>query len=145
MQLDNIIKINFSVSNSCTLEKIREVQKNNKFIIPSDLSFLLFHSDGLILKNGYEISIDKKNKICEIGNILNLEWIEKEFQYDLKREGIINYTKEYLKIALTFSQDFVLIGNSVNNINEIFLYSYDDDEIIKICDSLFDFFNYHLL
>lgn len=145
MQLENIINIEYECNIPCSLEKLRIVQKVNKFIIPSDLLFLLLNSDGLILKVGYEISLDKANKICEIGNILELDWIEREFQYDLKRDGILNYTSEYLKIALTFSQDFVLIGNSINNINEIFLYSYDDDEIIKICDSLFDFLNYHLL
>jgi hypothetical protein len=145
MQLEGLIDKEFAQRQGVSPVLLNEVQAKNGMFLPSDLVFLLLNSDGLKFKHSYEISLDKKEPIVEIGDILNLEWLVKEREYDTQDDSRVNYTDEYLKIANTFSQDIVLIGTSRNNLNQIFLYSYAEDELIKICDSLFVFLNEHLI
>lgn len=145
MQLKEILKKEFVQRNGISPSELNRIQRENKIIIPSDLIFLLLNTDGLKLKAGYEITLNKIEPIVEIADIFNIEWLIKERGYDLEDESIVSYTNDYLKIANTFSQDRVLIGINKENLNQIFLYCHDDDEIIKVCDSIFEFINEHLV
>ena len=97
------------------------------------------------MKPGYEISIDGTETLVEISDILDTEWIVKERKYDSEDDSASLYYKNFIKIANTFSQDRVLIGITVENWNQVYLYQHDDDALLKISDSLFSFLNKHLI
>jgi hypothetical protein len=82
--------------------------------------------------------------LVEIDDLLNLEWLVKEFQYD-KNNDDLSYRTNFLKIANTYSQDFLLIGNSIENLNEIHYYEFSTDQTKYICSSLYTFINDYLL
>ena len=145
MRLDEVINKDFAPKKGVNPVRLNQVQKENNLIIPSDLIYVYLNSDGLDLKPGYEITIAKEEPLVEISNILDLEWLIKERQYDIEDESAKIYIDGYLKIANTFSQDRVLIGVKEDNWNNVYLYMHDDDELLKVCDSLFEFINDHLI
>lgn len=145
MQLNEILNKEFTVKESVDPRTLNKLQRENSIVFPSDLVFLYLNSDGLKLKPGYEISIDGTETLVEISDILDTEWIVKERKYDSEDDSASLYYKNFIKIANTFSQDRVLIGITVENWNQVYLYQHDDDALLKISDSLFSFLNKHLI
>jgi len=145
MRLNEIVKKDFEPREGVSPVILNHVQRENNLVFPSDLVYLYLNSDGLKLKPGYEITLDKKEALVEMSDILDLEWIIKERQYDWEDDSAKGYIDGYLKIANTFSQDRVLIGIKEDNWNKVYLYLYDEDELLRVCDSLFDFINDHLI
>ena len=130
---------------SIGLSELFEGQKKLGIEIPSDYCYLLLNSNGYGCKEGYEISLDKKNPIVEIDDFINLEWLIKEREYDLKDEDAKVYREKFIRIASCFNQDRVLMGYVDEVLNEIHLYEYEEDRTVKVSDSIFEFINKHLL
>jgi hypothetical protein len=142
--MTDFIPKRFTLNDGISINEIHNAQLEHKFIIPSDYVYLLLHSNGLTIGD-FQVSVDKKNPIVRIDDLVNLEWLINELHYDRESELDAPYRSTHLKIASTYSQDRVLIGNTAENLNQIFLFDYDNDRVVRICDSLFDFLKYHLI
>ena len=127
------------------LSDLLEGQNKLGVKIPPDYCYLLLNSNGYSCKSGFEISIDKLNPIVEINDFLNLEWLIKEREYDLKDNDAEVYRDKFIKIASCFNQDRILMGFQEDVLNEIYLLEYDEDRIVKICNSIFELINSHLI
>ncbi len=143
--MKDLIPSRFQLNDGVSILEIHEAQRQNKFVIPSDYVYFLLHTNGLIINEGLQITIDKQNPIVRIDDLVDLEWLVKEFIYDHEEGADAIYRDKFLKIASTYGQDRVLIGYSNEVVNQIYLFDYDDDQLVKICDSIFEFLDVHLI
>lgn len=142
----DLIPAGFEIeATKATILEINRVQREHGLVIPSDYVYFLLCTDGLSFKKGCEVSLDKVNPIVEIDDMVSLEWLVREWEYDQEEGSDAGYSDRFLKIASTYSQDRILIGYSKEFINQIHLFDYGNSRTVKICDSLFVFLNEHLI
>jgi hypothetical protein len=144
--MSDLIPARFELeAKKATILEINRAQREHKLVIPSDYVYFLLCTDGLSFRKRFEISLDKVNPIVAIDDIVSLEWLVREWEYDQEIGSDAVYTDRFLKIASTYSQDRILIGYSKEVVNQIHLFDYGNSRTVKICDSLFVFLNEHLI
>lgn len=142
---EELINKEFEGTEPVNISELVSSENKMQIKIPSDYCYLLLNSNGFSNKNGYEIAIDKINPIVEIDDFVNLEWLIKEREYDLEDEDAKVYCHKFLRIAGCYNQDRILIGYEKEVYNEIHMLDYENEQTIKICDSIFVFINEHLV
>jgi len=128
-----------------SLDSLNEGELEIGVSIPPDYCYLLLSSNGYSNIEGWQISIDGVNPIVEIDDFVSLEWLIKERVYDLKDEDAEIYRAKFLRIAGCLNQDRILIGFEKDVLNQIFLLDFDNEKLVKISDSIFDFINNKLI
>ena len=142
---DKLIENKLISTNPQTLKSIIDGEIEIGVPIPSDYCYLLLNSDGYKNNGGWHISIDGNSPIVEIDDLVSLEWLVKERGYDLNDEDAEIYRSKFLKIASCLNQDRILMGFAEDVLNQIYWYDFDDERLVKISDSIFDFISINLI
>ena len=144
MTITELINKKIKLDGGYTQLDIDNAEKELGLKLPSDLVDVLLQTKQIVFEQqGLEISLDKVSKWIEFRGFHNLEWLVQERKNDLSNDVYI-FMDEYLQIGDTFGQDLILIGFANGKENSICFYS-EEDEIIKLCDSIYDFINNHLM
>ena len=144
MDLEKLINKKIKIEGGYTDEKIKASESTLGFKLPSDLVNIYKQTNKIQFgQNAYCVSLDKKTNWIDFNSFHDLNWLVQERENDLKNEVYI-FQKDYMQIGTTFGQDLILIGIKTENVNSIFFYS-EEDEIIKLGNSIFEFINENLI
>ena len=95
----------------------------------------------------YYVSMDKKRGIVPFVSFLNYDDLKLEINFFKSEEEILHIAplKAYLPIADFHGQYRILIGLALDNKNEIFLLDVERLSIHKLCNSLEECINEHIV
>ena len=127
----------------------------NAIVIPSDYVYILLNFNGLRIDDGnsYEVLNGENEVIVEIDEVIQLEHLEGELPLikEIEEEDSVNILTRFCPMIRTVSKIILLVGNSTENLNEIYLWNYEfyndltsPEKLHKIADNVLDLLNNRL-
>ncbi len=143
--MKELIKRQFSLGEQSNLEDIRDIQLREEVMFPSDFVYFLMNYNNMKFENDLMLKFDDNDWYLD--RFYNLQDIVDDLR--MAKKEVVNFeTNFWLDDHISVGEltgKRILLGVKTGNLNKVYIYDNDEDNIDYICDNIFSFINEKLI